>query len=157
MKDATPSRRLKRRRKLTTTRVKRQKGATLQRLRAQFESNRLAGPYFPLARFGGYFVTARDASGKVVSFSRFEKIKDQGKFAAQMEAQGYKVEKGIAEHKSEFGGAVDPAFVADVDSILEAAQVPEPVRDSVWQTYLKTLPDLFDALALDPSEKPRGL
>ncbi|MBP0484681.1 PLxRFG domain-containing protein [Sagittula salina] len=115
--------------------------ARLASLRAQFESNRLQGPYFPLARFGTFYVTSRDKMGKVVSFSRFELEKDQFAEAERMRKEGYDVEVGAMESMN-LREAVDPTFVADVESLLEEVNVDRKVMDEVWQRWLMTLPDL---------------
>ena len=54
--------------------------ARVTRLRQAFEQSRVPAPYFPLGRFGQYFVTIRNAGGEVISFSRFEKSADQQRF-----------------------------------------------------------------------------
>jgi N12 class adenine-specific DNA methylase len=110
-------------------------------LRAQFESNRLKGPYFPLARFGQYFVTARDDSGKVVSFSRFESKREQRREADRMEAEGWKIQTGVLSESDALKAQVDPAFVADVEKLLGDAGSDNKLMDAVWQRWLETLPD----------------
>ncbi|TDR90258.1 PLxRFG domain-containing protein [Enterovirga rhinocerotis] len=132
-----------RKRTLAQSRTRRMRNARLKRLREQFESNRLAGPYFPLARFGRFFVTVRDADGKVVSFSRFESVGESEDFAAQMRRdRANTVEVGLIEEKTRAESFLDPKFVADVDAILDAGHASLAVRDQVWQRYLETLPDL---------------
>lgn len=119
------------------------KKARMTKMRQQFESNRLEGPYFPLARFGDYFVTVRDKdSGEVVSFSRFENNTDQQRFAAQARRTGDKVQTGLLSSSSDVRGSVDPRFVADVEEILSGSEVNDQVKDQVWQRYLETMPDL---------------
>ncbi|WP_104019135.1 PLxRFG domain-containing protein [Roseovarius nitratireducens] len=116
--------------------------ARVAELRAQFESNRLSGPYFPLARFGKYFVAARDEKGRVVSFSRFEKQRQQRDEAKRMEAEGYEVERGVlGESDADLKKMVDPSFVADIENLLGTWDVDPAVMDTVWQKWLETLPD----------------
>ena len=118
--------------------------ARLTQLRQQFESQRLAGPYFPLARFGDLFVTVRDAKTReVVSFSRFKDATDQRRFFDEMNSDArYKVEKGALSDAAVTRKAVDPNFVADVEDILADLPNAEQVKDEVWQRYLSSLPDL---------------
>lgn len=123
------------------TRQRRARAARIKSMRAEFESNRLKGPYFPLSRFGNYFVTVRGSDGKVVSFSRFEKRGKQREFAEEMRKDGYAVEEGIAEAKGSLERNIDPKFVAEIDTLLENARAPDSVRDALWQRYLETLPD----------------
>lgn len=114
----------------------------LSKMRQQFESNRLTGPYFPLSRFGNFFVTVRDETGKVVSFSRFESPAKQRAFAAEMgRDKKLSVEVGALSDTASIRRQVDPNFVADVEEIMEGASVPDALKDQVWQRYLETLPD----------------
>lgn len=117
--------------------------ARMTQLRQQFEMNRLQGPYFPLARFGNLFVTVRDAeSGKVLSFSKFEKAAEQREFADLMRRnKDYKVSVGTLDDSGSLRKAVDPNFVADVEDILADLPNAETVKDEVWQRYLESLPD----------------
>lgn len=124
------------------TKLKWNKKARLTMMRQQFEANRLEGPYFPLARFGNYFVTVRDRdTGEVMSFSRFESRKEQQRFAADAKRSG-RVQTGVLSASAELRGAVDPRFVSDVEDILGGADVPDSVKDQVWQRYLESMPDL---------------
>lgn len=119
------------------------KGARMTRLRAFFETNNLSGPYFPLARFGNFFVTVRDqGSDGVISFSRFEKPADQQAFAKEMRAAGHGVTLGVLDDGGALKAQVDARFVTDIESILEGADVSEGVRDAVWQRWLETMPDM---------------
>jgi hypothetical protein len=117
-------------------------GARLQNMRQVFEANRVAGPYFPLARFGNYFVTLRDADGKVTSFSRFQTEREQKAWMAKAEADGLgKVEHGVLGESADLKGKVDPRFLADVEELLADAGASNELMDAVWQRWLETLPD----------------
>lgn len=119
------------------------KGARMTRLRAFFETRNISGPYFPLARFGDYFATARDKeSGDIVGFSRFETESAQQAFVAEMKKEGYAVEHGVLGAGGGLRDQVDPQFVVDVETILEGADISDAVRDAVWQRWLETLPDM---------------
>lgn len=116
--------------------------ARISALRKQFESNRLKGPYFPLARFGEYFATVRDEKGAVISFSRFESVKKQAVFVKEQQAlHPDRVSFGVMGDKDALKDQVNPAFVAEVESILAAATASNELMDAVWQKYLETLPD----------------
>ena len=118
--------------------------ARMTQMRKQFESNRLVGPYFPLARYGDYFVTVRDAeSGEVLSFQRFESVRQQRKFAEEMGAdKDVKVETGMLSDAAQARKAVDANFVADVEDILADLPNADSVKDQVWQRYLESLPEM---------------
>lgn len=133
-----------RRLKNAKTKIAWNRKARMTQLRQQFETQRLAGPYFPLARFGDLFVTVRDAAtGEVVSFSRFESATDQRRFAEDMRKdKNYEVEVGALNDAAATRKAVDPNFVADVEDILADLPNAEQVKDEVWQRYLESLPDM---------------
>lgn len=116
--------------------------ARLAGLRKKFESNRLKGPYFPLARFGDYFVTVRDAQGAVTSFSKFEKEGRQLAFIREMKEQGEtNIEFGTMDDAQKLRGQIDPGFVADIENMLAESGAGDEVMDAVWQRWLETLPD----------------
>ena len=120
------------------------KGAAskLQSLRAQFESNRLTGPYFPLARFGQYFVTVRDGSGEVTSFAQYETEAEQQAAIASLKKGGAgNVQHGLMNQKGALRDQVNPTFVADVEGMLADAEVSDEVMDAIWQRWLSTMPD----------------
>lgn len=116
--------------------------ARISTLRQTFESNRLKGPYVPLARFGNFFVTIRDEKGKVINFSRFEKKADMDAFVKEQEAQSPgRVQFGAMDNIGDLKAQVDPTFVAEVEGILADTGAEPEVMDAVWQRWLETLPD----------------
>lgn len=129
--------------KIAKTKTAWNRKARITQLRQQFEMERLQGPYFPLARFGNLFVTVRDAaSGRVESFSRFEKASEQREFADLMrQNKEYTVQVGALDDTGSVRKAVDANFVADVEDILADLPNAEQVKDEVWQRYLESLPD----------------
>lgn len=116
--------------------------ARITKLRQEFESNRLAGPYFPLSRFGDFFVTARDkATGEVVSFSRMESAREQSRIAKELKAKGHDVEEGVVSKSTELRKQVPADFVARIEDILKDMPASKETQDQVWQLYLQTMPD----------------
>lgn len=116
--------------------------ARINQLRSEFESNRLAGPYFPLARFGDFFVTARKkGSGEVVSFSRTETAFAQTRLRKQLEKEGYVVETGIVSKSNDLRKQVPADFVARIEDLLKGIEGTQQTQDQVWQLYLQTMPD----------------
>ncbi len=116
--------------------------ARMTKLRQEFESNRLAGPYFPLSRFGDFFVTARDkATGEVVSFSRVETAREQSRLKKQLAREGYDVEEGIVYKDQNIRKQVPADFVARIEDILKDIPAAKETQDQVWQLYLNNLPD----------------
>ena len=118
--------------------------ARMTKMRIAFESTRVQPPYFPLGRFGRYFVTLRNADGSVASFSKFEKAADRDRFAGEVAAQyaDFKIEKGVMEQGSDLRRAMDPRMVAEIETMLGDAGVGNDVMDMIWQRYLETMPDL---------------
>lgn len=122
------------------------KAARLAALRRRFESSRQIDPYFPLSRFGKYYITVRDAAGKVLSFSRRETAAQKNTLQREMQAafpksKGYKVEAGLLPEVDPVK-MLDQNMVADITAILGKAGVDSGVLDQVWQRYLQTLPDM---------------
>jgi len=122
--------------------------ARLTKMRIAFEASRVDGPYFPLSRFGRYFVTVRDVDGSVLSFSRRERAADRDRLAKEMGAAypAAKIETGVMENASELRQAMDPRVIAEIEAIVGGAGLNSTtmttVLDQIWQRYLATMPDL---------------
>lgn len=122
--------------------------ARMTRLRQQFESKRLPAPYFPLTRFGRYFVTIRNGEGDVVSFSRFEREAERRRWVRenwskiQQDYSGAVKEEGVIDQAADLGRAMDPRVIGEIDILLGDAGVDANVMDAIWQRYLQTMPDL---------------
>jgi hypothetical protein len=126
--------------------------ALLGRMRKSFEANRIRGPYFPLGRFGEYFVTARERAadggpGKLVSFSRFEKEWERATFIKALRAAepDLIISTGVLSNRNEVRGAMsamDPRVVGEITDMLKNSGVEAEVLDAIWQRYLMTLPDI---------------
>jgi N12 class adenine-specific DNA methylase len=109
-------------------------------IRLQFEQNRLQGVYFPLQRFGRYFVSAE--RGSIPVFLMFERLNDQDRAVAALRERGYTIRaKGLKDA----GAAKDaPAgtFVAEIVEHLRKAGISEKTQDEIYQIYLQALPEL---------------
>lgn len=122
--------------------------ARMTRLRQTFEKNRVPAPYFPLARFGDYFVTVRDMAGDVVSFTRFESDADRRRWVRENKAKiedefpGVFFEQGVLSNSADIRNAMDPRMVAEIDGILKDANVDQEVMDAIYQKWLQSMPDL---------------
>jgi len=122
--------------------------ARMSRLRQTFEKNRVPAPYFPLARFGEYFVTVRDMAGDVISFTRFERDADrrrwmrENKRKIEQEYPGVVFEQGVLGESGDVRQAMDPRMVAEIDGILKDANVDQEVMDAIYQKWLQSMPDL---------------
>ena len=111
-------------------------------MRKKFESMRVDEPYFPLKRFGEYFVALRDGKD-LVSFSMFESAAEMNEAAEQMRKTypGLDVKVGRQSAKQELEGAVDPAFVVDLQELVSRLPNSKEVSDQIYQMYLNTMPD----------------
>ncbi len=127
--------------------------ARMTRLRQQFESNRVAPPYFPLSRFGDYYVTARrpirDADGNVTGsdvlhFSRHETKADANRVLKDVasELNGAEITTGRMPKNGEIRKVMDPRVVGDIEKLLADSGVGDDVRDALYQRWLTTFPDL---------------
>jgi N12 class adenine-specific DNA methylase/uncharacterized membrane-anchored protein YhcB (DUF1043 family) len=118
----------------------------VSRLRIMFEQRKVPDPYFPLTRFGRYFVTVRDADGEVVSFSRRETAFERNRLVRMMKRdpamKGMTIDAGVLDERNGFRDAMDPRFVAQVEKILSDTGADPQTMDLIWQHYLQTLPDL---------------
>lgn len=130
--------------KAETTKARWAAKARMTKMRIAFENSRVEAPYFPLGRFGRYFVTVRDVDGAVLTFSKFERAADRDRFAADMRRSfpGGKVEVGVMEQGSDLRRAMDPRIVAEIEEILGGAGVDGSLLDMIWQRYLESMPDL---------------
>ncbi len=130
------------------TRAKLSMKARLTKMRLSFETNRMEGVYFPLARSGRYFVTVRGKDGEVISFSRRSKAVERDRLASALKADfpGATIEVGVMENNEALRKAMDPRLVAEMENILTEAALPAEIRndvlDQLWQRYLETMPDL---------------
>jgi N12 class adenine-specific DNA methylase len=118
--------------------------ARMTKLRMAFEASKVPAPYFPLARFGQYFVTVRDIEGNVLSFSRRESDTERRKLERDMKGAypNHQVESGLMADKSSARDMMDPRIVAEIETLLGDASVDPRVMDMIWQRYLETMPDL---------------
>lgn len=114
--------------------------ALADRVRAHFESARVQAPYFPLARFGNYWVAAERDGQK--EFRMMENRAQQRRVQGAYAAAGWTTKAGA---KIDMARAIDGAssnFMAQVTQTLADNGVRPDVADEIYQLYLRTLPDL---------------
>lgn len=115
--------------------------AYIAQVRQTFEDARVRGPYFPLARFGEFWINA-EKDGKQ-AFFMYENVQEWRAGQTDLARRGYVVKEAgrkIAEARSVAG--VSSAFMADLEGVLKQSGADKQVMDDVWQMYLRTLPDL---------------
>lgn len=109
-------------------------------LRQKFEAGRVQAPYFPLARFGDRWASAKDADGNTVSFSRFESRAEQSAWLDEMRAKGFKVDGGKRLDDKAQLERIDPQFVRKIAAMAD--KVSPELADEIFQEYLRSMPEL---------------
>lgn len=112
----------------------------VHKIREQFESARLQGVYFPLQRFGRFFVAA-EKNGRN-TFLMFESQNELERAAKDLQRRGWAVTARGMKMEGKATDAPSGTFVADVIDQLRTAHVSDAVQDQVYQLYLQTMPEL---------------
>ena len=127
------------------------RAAAVEKLRLEFEAQRVNAPYFPLSRQGDYWVSLRPpgedgARALPNEFHMFQTLEEQQAFIKDSQAAGLTIlGRGKQLENLQEALGVPGSFVAQVEGIL--ADLPDSplvdaARDQVYQLYLTTLPDL---------------
>ena len=116
------------------------KKSVLAELRKQFEAGRVSGPYFPLARFGDLWASAKNEDGEILAFSKFETDRERKEWVSSFRRAGYKVESGKAMDSKSMVKTIDPGFVAKITGLTK--ELDKDLADEIWQTYLKSMPEM---------------
>lgn len=119
-----------------------QKAAMVAQVRQHFESARVNGPYFPLQRFGQFWISAESPAGEP-AFMMYERVESWREAQRELQARGFKI-KNAGRKLDEARGLAGASggFMADLQGLLETSGVDKDTRDEVYQLYLRTLPDL---------------
>ncbi|NUS37792.1 MAG: PLxRFG domain-containing protein, partial [Lysobacter sp.] len=116
------------------------KARLIATIRAQFESARLQGVYFPLQRFGQYFVAGeRDGTN---TFQMFENQDELERAVKGLRERGFTVVAQGRKGEQRAKDAPSGTFVADVLEKLNKAGASEKMQDEIYQLYLQSLPEL---------------
>lgn len=112
----------------------------VNKIREQFESARLQGVYFPLQRFGKFFVAAeKDGTN---TFLMFESQNELDRAVKDLQAREWAITARGMKMEGRAADAPSGTFVADVIDQLRTAHVSDAVQDQVYQLYLQTMPEL---------------
>lgn len=109
-------------------------------IRSQFESQRLQGVYFPLQRFGRYFVAAE--RGETPVFLMFERLTELEGAVKDLRARGFKINAQGLKSAGKAQDAPSGTFVGEIIMALQKGGVSEKMQDEIYQLYLQTLPEL---------------
>lgn len=114
----------------------------IDELRKKFESSRMQGPYFPLARFGKYWAVAKDSNGDVVSFSKFESPSERRAWMKEFEDDGFITTPGEDLDPSSMA-KIDPRFVGAIqEQVAKLGPGGDALADEIWQLYLRSMPEM---------------
>lgn len=116
------------------------KAVLIDVIRQQFESQRLQGVYFPLQRFGQYFVAAE--KGATSTFQMFGSLPELKRAVAALRDRGYTITAQGLKSAGKAKDAPSGTFVAEVIEAMHKAHVDEKVQDEIYQMYLQALPEL---------------
>ncbi|MGD9643795.1 MAG: PLxRFG domain-containing protein [Elusimicrobiales bacterium] len=122
-----------------------EKAKLSDQVRTMFESARVHAPYFPLARFGEYWLSATMmVDGKPeTSFHLAETKADRDRIETELKADGWTIKaRGVKLDNVKAVDGASGSFVANVIQQLRVAGVDDQIQDEVYQLYLRTLPDL---------------
>mgnify|MGYP001182320257 CR=1 FL=1 len=109
-------------------------------IRQQFESHRLQGVYFPLQRYGEYFIAAERDNEPV--FLMLDSLGALERKEAAFKARGFTIKARGRLRSAQAKDAPSGSFVAEIIDKLRKAGVSEKTQDAVYQTYLQALPEL---------------
>lgn len=109
-------------------------------IRQQFETQRLQGVYFPLQRFGRYFVAAEREG--TPTFLMFDRLSDLEGAVRDLKRRGFSITAQGLKNAGKAHDAPSGTFVAQVIQSLSNAGVSEQTQDEIYQLYLQTLPEL---------------
>lgn len=117
----------------------------ISKLRLKFESVKIASPYFPLSRFGDFWVSSEENGES--RFDMFESEGDQLDFIKQLEASPNMEVVGAGKKLKNLNklDGVSTEFIGEVDQLIGQLgddPIVDELRDNVYQLYLKTLPEL---------------
>jgi hypothetical protein len=134
------------------------KAESMAALRLQFESTTKNGVYFPLARFGEYWLVGKNTDGQK-EFRMYDSSKELDAARAKMEEMGYEdIASGVKLDAIAMEAGANSAFVADAISKLDDAlgEDAKQLKDDIYQFYLRSLPDMSMRKAFIHRKKTKG-
>jgi hypothetical protein len=117
---------------------------TMEKLKAMRERTLKHGVYFPLSRFGDYWLKSVDKDGELY-FDMFESKRALERHIRTIEEDGYKVTgQGKFIDKERAVDGVSSSFLLAVDEMIKEkgkSKVIDKIRDELYQIYLESLPE----------------
>jgi hypothetical protein len=124
----------------------RQKTVALLKLEEEFNKIRGTGPYFPLARFGDYWVsfkTINDEGKQVPEYYMFESRSDQRKFEDELRKANVSFKSGVKTREMLGAGVPMTGFMREMMGLVDGmGGDKEALKDNIWQLFLTMQPDL---------------
>ncbi|MBA0394846.1 PLxRFG domain-containing protein [Stenotrophomonas maltophilia] len=114
--------------------------ALVHKIREHFETSRLQGVYFPLQRFGKYFVAAEKSDSN--TFLMYENQSELERAVKKLRGQGWIIKAQGLKADSTKSEAPPGTFVAEVIQQLRDSHVSDAVQDQVYQLYLEAMPEM---------------
>ena len=113
----------------------------MMRLKDRYETGKVPQPYFPLARFGDYWLYF-ERNGQP-EYHMFENVRERDTFALQVAAEGVNnIERGVRLEGVLDAGKSAFGFIKDVMDNLDASKTSAELKDDIWQMYLQHLPEV---------------
>ena len=130
----------------------------IAKLRKEFEAGRVEAPYFPLQRFGQFYLVAK--RDDETAFFMYESVSQRRRGERDVKADGWTVER--TGKKSEFAGEVDSVSAGFVTEVV--AGLKEKFGDSsgaeagdvVYQAFLQSLPYMSNRVHFIHRRKTAG-
>lgn len=121
------------------------KSAFVAKLRTEYDQRKANGVYFPLMRFGDYWLDGKDAQGERV-YLMFDTAEQLRSTERNFKAQGFtNITTGRKVDESSSSPA-NVGFLHDVlgkvSSALGASPEGDALRDEIYQVFLRSLPDM---------------
>ena len=107
------------------------------RLKKQFETAKVKGPYFPLARFGQYWVSYNDG---VERFVMFENRSEAEKFKQSI-SHLKDVKAGLREERN-LNMPIPNSVIKELIDTVDSAKNPTELKQDLWAAYLTMLPEV---------------
>lgn len=118
---------------------KNRKAEVNAKMKQLFETQKVKGPYFPLSRFGQYWVSYNDG---VDRFVMFEKRAEAERFAADLNGKGYKDIKAGVKEEYNLNMPVPNSVIKELIDTVDKAGNPQELKRDLWTAYLTMLPEV---------------
>ena len=110
-----------------------------EKFRQMFETARTKGPYFPLSRFGQYWVSFEESGIK--NFRMFETLADSQRFQKELDAKGIPHNQGV-RGDTMIPDGIPSSAIKDIIGLVDTAGNPSELKQQIWNTYLSMLPEV---------------